>query len=78
MRSRRWAPAPDGEERERRLRALTQALLARNGPLQPGERLRIYAATYSTLPDRWSAPPLQRELLFDYHASADAELSAQP
>jgi hypothetical protein len=35
--------------------------------------VRIYATTYSTLPDDWQAAPLRRDLLFDYHAARDDE-----
>jgi hypothetical protein len=69
---------PEGEERERHLRALTSAVVARHGALQPGERLRIYSSFYSTLPEDRRAPPLRRELVFDYHAGADDHTRAQP
>jgi hypothetical protein len=69
---------PDGEARDRRLRALAETVLSRREALEPGQNLRIYAATYSTLPEDWSAPPLRRVLLFDYHADRDAEPRAEP
>jgi hypothetical protein len=64
---------PEGEERDRRLRTLTEYVLSRREPLAPGETVRIYATTYSTLPDDWQAAPLRRDLLFDYHAARDDE-----
>jgi len=69
---------PVGEPRDRRLRALTDIVLSERGPLEPGQTLRIYATTWSTLPEDWNAPPLRRELLFDYHADRHARPHRQP
>ncbi|HEY8155292.1 MAG TPA: HTTM domain-containing protein [Myxococcota bacterium] len=69
---------PDGEERDRRLRALIEYTLAQGDRLAPGETVRVYASTYSTLPEDWRAPPLRRELLFDYHAARHVEPRRQP
>ncbi len=71
------ARLPEGEERDRRMRALAE--LARGvAPLQPGDRVRIDAVTYSTLPGQWQDPPLRRRLLFDYAAGRHVEPHAQP
>jgi hypothetical protein len=71
------ARLPEGEERDRRMRALAE--LARSGlELQPGDRVRIDAVTYSTLPGHWQDPPLRRRLLFDYAAGRHVEPHAQP
>ena len=73
----RMARLPEGEERDRRMRALAE--LARGvAPLQPGDRVRIDAVTYSTLPGQWQDPPLRRRLLFDYAAGRHAEPLPQP
>ena len=74
----RMARLPEGEERDRRLRALAELLVRGGAEPQPGEGLRIYAVTYSTLPGRWHEPPLRRRLLFDYAAGRDVESHAQP
>ena len=57
-----------GELRDRCFRALLGYVLGRRAPLAPGVSARVYASTYSSLPEDWSSPPLRRELLFDYHA----------
>jgi uncharacterized membrane protein YphA (DoxX/SURF4 family) len=69
---------PEGEARDRRLRALTKHVLSRREPLAPGQSVRIYASLYSTLPEDWQASPLRRELLFDYHADRHAQSRSQP
>jgi hypothetical protein len=69
---------PEGEARDRRLRALTEYVLSRREPLAPGEHVRIYASHYSTLPEDSNAPPLRRDLLFDYHADRHAQPRTQP
>jgi hypothetical protein len=74
----RTVALPPGEERDRRLLALVESALAKRGPLEPGQNVRIYSSTYSTRPGDWRAPPLHRELLFDYLAARDAELRHRP
>jgi hypothetical protein len=69
----RIAKLPEGEERDRRFRALTQWVLAGRDPLAAGETVRIYAVSWSTRPEDWKKPPLRRDLLFDYHAGRDDE-----
>jgi uncharacterized membrane protein YphA (DoxX/SURF4 family) len=69
---------PEGAARDRRMRALIDYALSQREPLAPGQRVRVYAVRYSTLPEQWQAPPLRRELLFDYHAAQHVEPRRQP
>ena len=69
---------PEGEARDRRLRALIEYVLSQREPLAPDQNVRVYASLYSTLPEDWQAPPLRRELLFDYHAARNVEPRSQP
>ena len=75
---RRIARLPEGEARDRRLRALAELLVRGRDDLRPGDTLRVYVATYSTLPEEWRQPPLRRHLLFDYAAGRHVEPRAQP
>lgn len=57
---------PTESERQTRWGGLVEVMKINGLELVPGERLRVYRVSRSSVPEEWDLPPLERELIYEH------------